>query len=117
MKKNVAEFGQRAGSLGDTYHGAAVAARRAIKDIESAISRATDSATRAADELSYNFHGAYRWALYGLSSLALMVGIALGMLFQQLLNAPEIHGGKTDAQVVQPAAKANQTGGQPKSKR
>jgi hypothetical protein len=34
------------------------------------------------------FQREFRWSLYTLSSLALVIGIALGMVFQQWIDTP-----------------------------
>lgn len=96
MKKTAAEFGRDAGRLGDAYRGAAEAARRAIGDMESTISCAAESARRAADDLTVTFHKKYRWSLYSLSCVALVVGILLGMLLVKYFDAQyEQHGKST----------------------
>ena len=56
IKKATAEFGRTASTLGDSYHGAAEEARRAIGSLESASSRAISGAKRGADELLRIFH-------------------------------------------------------------
>ncbi len=80
MKKVTEEFGATASTLGNSYRGAAEEARRSIDSMQSAVSRAAESARRAANDLSVDFRQEYRWSLYALSSLALLIGFILGML-------------------------------------
>ncbi|RPH75240.1 MAG: hypothetical protein EHM80_16535 [Nitrospiraceae bacterium] len=85
--KNIAsEFGRMAGPLIDSYRGVAERARQTIDSIRLSIDQASESASRAARELSSTFRHEYRWALYALSCLALLVGIGTGMLIQQRLD-------------------------------
>ena len=80
MKKVTAEFGATASTLGNSYRGAAEEARRSIDDLHSVISAAAATARSAANDLSVDFRQEYRWSLYALSSLALLIGFILGML-------------------------------------
>ena len=88
MKRFAAEFGRTASTLGDSYRGAAEEARRAIASLESTSSRAIRDIKRSAEDLLRVFHQEYRWSLYALSSLALVVGIGIGILFQRWLDPP-----------------------------
>ena len=79
MNSTTAEFGRTAAALGNSYRGAAEQARRAIDNIESTSSHAIASTRRGAEELLRTFHQEYRWSLYALTSLALVIGIGLGL--------------------------------------
>jgi len=81
-------FGRTATSLGNQYRGAAQEARQAIDDIERTSSRAMASARRGAEELVTTFRHEYRWSLYALSSLALLIGIGLGLSLYRWIEAP-----------------------------
>jgi hypothetical protein len=81
-------FGRTATALGNQYRGAAQQARQAIDDIERTSSRAMASARRGAEELVTTFHHEYRWSLYALSSLALLIGIGLGLSLYRWIEAP-----------------------------
>jgi hypothetical protein len=83
-----AEFGQTAKQLGGSYRGAAEDARRAVNDIESAVSLAAERAKRAADSLSWTFSQAYRWSLYALCTIALLLGIGIGMSVERCISSP-----------------------------
>ena len=63
-------------------------ARRAVAHLESTSSHAISSTTRAAEELVRVFREEYRWSLFALLSIALLVGIGLGMLVEQRLSLP-----------------------------
>jgi hypothetical protein len=90
LRSSVADFGKTAGTLGDSYRGAVDDARRAIADLETTVSRATATARRAAAELSSVSQKEFRWSLYALTSLALVIGLAVGSLYQRWLdNLPQ----------------------------
>jgi hypothetical protein len=88
MKKATAEFARSASTLGDSYRGAAEDAHRAVANLESTSSHAISSTKRAAEELVRDFREDYRWSLYTLLSITLLVGIGLGMLVEQRLSLP-----------------------------
>ena len=79
IKKATAEFGRNAAALEDSYRGAAEGARKAIIDLESTSSHAVGSTRRAAAELVSLFREEYRWSLYALTGIALLLGIGIGM--------------------------------------
>ena len=82
------EFGRAAGELGDRYRGAAQEARRAIDDIERTSSDAIATTSHGAQELLHIFRQEYRWSLYALTSLALVIGIGLGLSLYRWFEAP-----------------------------
>jgi len=88
IKKATAEFGRSANTLGDSYHGAAEDARKAIANLESTSSHAVSSTRRAANELVSVFREEYRWSVYTLTGLALLVGIGVGMWYQRWIDPP-----------------------------
>jgi len=88
IKKAAAEFGRAASTLGNSYHGAAEEARKAIGNLESTSSHAISSTKRGAEDLLRIFHQEYRWSLYALLSLAVVIGIGLGMWLQRWLETP-----------------------------
>ncbi len=88
MKQTTAEFGRTADHLSDSYRGVVAQADRSISEITSSIRHAAETASFAAQELSCSFRQEYRWSLYALSCLALILGIGIGMLFQQWLDRP-----------------------------
>ena len=105
LKVVIAEFGKTAAILGNSHRSAAQDARQAIADLEAAVSRAAATARHAASELSTVFQHEFRWSLYALSSLALVVGIALGSLYQRWLDSPPQGATQTDSGVERSAPK------------
>jgi hypothetical protein len=88
MKKATSEFARSTSTLGDSYQGAAEEARRAVANLESASSHAISSTKRAAEELVRVFREEYRWSLFALLSIALLVGLGIGMFVEQRLSLP-----------------------------
>ena len=88
MKQTTAEFGRTAGHLTDSYRGAAAHAERSISEITSSIGHAAETAGLATQELTSTFRHEYWWAISALSGLALILGIGIGILFQQWLDRP-----------------------------
>ncbi len=81
-------FGRTATALGNQYRSAAQEARRAIDDIERSSSDAIATTRHGAQELLRVFHQEYRWSLYTLTSLALVIGIGLGLSLYRWFEAP-----------------------------
>jgi len=88
MKKITADFRQTSVTVGHAYHGAAEQAREAIAKMDRAIYHAAQTAQNAATDLSTSFRREYRWSLYALSGLALVIGLIFGILFQRWVDAP-----------------------------
>jgi hypothetical protein len=61
---------------------------RAIDDIERTSSDAIATTRHGAQELLRVFHQEYRWSLYALTSLALVIGIGLGLSLHRWFEAP-----------------------------
>ena len=99
------EFGRTATALGNQYRGAAQEARRAIDDIERTSSDAITTTRHGAEELLRVFHQEYRWSLYALSSLALLIGIGLGLLFQRWIGRTSQPAGRDPVIQTEPAVK------------
>ncbi len=74
------EFGTTADSLGSSYRGAAEKARRAISDMNESIADAAQSASRAAKDLTSSFNSRYWWSVLVLTSVALVLGFAAGIM-------------------------------------
>jgi len=82
------EFGRTATALGNRYRGAAEEARRAIDNIEKTSSDAIATTRHGAQELLRVFRQEYRWSLYALTSLALVIGIGLGLSLYRWFESP-----------------------------
>ena len=105
MKRVSGEFAQATQKLEDTYDGAVRRAQDAVADLHSTASQATDRVRRASEELSSVFQREYRWSVYTLSALALVIGIILGIIYQRWLDQPLPD---PDVQNVQPQQTAPQ---------
>ena len=88
MKRVSDEFAKATNKLEDAYDGAVRRAQDAVADLHSTASNATDRVRRAAEELSAVFQREFRWSIYTLSALALVVGLALGIVYQRWLDHP-----------------------------
>lgn len=88
MKDTSREFGNRAADLGDRYSGAVAQAVRAIQEIERTSSDAIAATRHGAQELLGIFHQEYRWAICLVSTLTLVMGFGLGLMFQRWLDRP-----------------------------
>jgi hypothetical protein len=82
------EFAQATNKLEDAYDGAVRRAQDAVADLHTTASNATDRVRRAAEELSSVFQREFRWSVYTLSAIALVVGLALGIVYQRWLDQP-----------------------------
>jgi hypothetical protein len=89
MKETTAEFGAAASAIGKSYGGAAEEAKKAVDNIHAAVTRALDASGRAAHELSTKFHHSFRLMLYGLTTLALVIGLLMGVLITRWILTPE----------------------------
>ena len=101
IRKATADFGYGARTLGQTYQGAVTEAREAIDSLHSVSSRAVSNTREAAQQLVELFRAEYRWSLYTLTVIALLMGIGIGMLFDRWLESPPQPADRTS--VVQPA--------------
>ena len=88
MKRVGGEFAQAVQKLDDAYDGAVRRAQEAVAHLESTASRATDRVQRAAEELSTVLQRNFRWLAYTVSALALVIGIAFGILYQRWIDEP-----------------------------
>ena len=88
FRNAVIEFAKTTAVLNDSHRGAAARARQAIEELERTVSSAADTARRAAQDLSEVFQREFRWSVYALSTLGLVVGLGLGMLYQHWIDTP-----------------------------
>jgi len=99
MKGLSGEFVQVIQKLDHTYDGAVRRAQKAVESLDSTASHATDRVRRAAEELATVFQREFRWSVYTLSALALVIGITFGIFYQRWLDLP-VSG--PDAREMQP---------------
>jgi hypothetical protein len=90
MKRVGGEFAQATHKLEDAHEGAVRRAEKAIADLHSTASNATDRVRRAAEQLSAAFQRDFRWSVYTLTALALVIGLALGVFYQRWLDQPDV---------------------------
>ncbi|MGA2714438.1 MAG: hypothetical protein ABSG41_15130 [Bryobacteraceae bacterium] len=103
MKNACSEFSTTADHLGHAYRGAAEDARKAVASLKSETSQAAETAARFTRELAEKYSKAYRWSLFMLASGSLIIGLALGMMFEHWLLSPPEPVVEPAAPVVQPA--------------
>jgi hypothetical protein len=89
LRESVAEFARSTTALSVSYKGAVVDARQAIAGIEHCVSAAAATSRRAAEELSSVFQREFRWSLYVLVSVGMVVGLGAGMLFEHWIEMPQ----------------------------
>ena len=109
LKKVCMEFSTTTDDVGNAYRGAAEDARKAVASLKSEVSQAAESATRLTTVLAEKYSKAYRWSLFMMAGGALIMGLALGMMFERWLFFPP-------APVVAPAAAVVQPAPQPAQK-
>lgn len=83
MREYTSEFKMAANALGNSYRGTVEQARKAIAEMEGAISKAGETAKRATEELLRTFHKEYRQALILFSISALFMGFMFGVTFER----------------------------------
>jgi hypothetical protein len=88
LKRVSSEFAQAAQKLEDRSDGAVHRAQKAVEQVDSTASHATDRVRRAAEELSTVFQREFRWSVYTLSTLALVLGLFVGIFYQRWLDEP-----------------------------
>ena len=89
MKTACSEFTVSANQIGHAYRGAAEDARKAVASLKSEISQATETAERFTSEVAEKFSKAYRWSLFMMAGGVLIVGLAIGMMFERWLISPQ----------------------------
>jgi ElaB/YqjD/DUF883 family membrane-anchored ribosome-binding protein len=102
MKNVCSEFSTSADNLGNAYRGAAEDARKAVASLRSEISQAAASAAHLTSKLNETFSRTNRWMLVMLAGGALVIGLAMGMMFERWLLSPPQPVVETVAPVVQP---------------
>jgi len=103
MKNVCLEFSTTADDVGNIYRGAAEDARKAVASLNSEISRTTETAARFTSKLAETFSKTYRWMLFLLTGGSLIIGLAIGMMFERWLFSPREPVVVPAAPVVQPA--------------
>jgi hypothetical protein len=108
MKNVCSEFATTADNVGHAYRGAAEDARKAVASLKAEITQASESAARFTSELAEKCSKAYRWSLVMITGGALIMGLAVGMMFERWLLSPPEAVVEPAAAVAQPAPEAEQ---------
>ena len=87
IKKATSEFVSTAHTLGGAYDGAVVEALRVIQELESTSSQAISGNKRQADELMAVVRQDYRWLLFALPALCILIGIWLRVGYEHWIGA------------------------------
>jgi hypothetical protein len=87
IKKATNEFVTATDTLNNAYDGAAVNARRAIQDLESTSSQAITSNKRQSEELMAVVRQDYRWLLFALPGLCILIGVGLSFWYHHWIGA------------------------------
>jgi ElaB/YqjD/DUF883 family membrane-anchored ribosome-binding protein len=87
-RQTAAEFANATRELTSSYQSVVKDANNTIREIRSSINHASEAAANAAAALNRNFHRDYKWAVYTLCAIALLLGFILGDLFQWWISSP-----------------------------
>jgi hypothetical protein len=87
IKKATSDFVSATDSLNNAYDGAVVKADRAIQSLESTSSQAISGNKRQADELMAVVRQDYRWLLFVLPALCILIGIGLSFWYHRWIGA------------------------------
>jgi hypothetical protein len=87
IKKATSDFVSATDSLNNAYDGAVVKADRAIQSLETTSSQAISGNKRQADELMAVVRQDYRWLLFVLPALCLLIGIGLTVWYERWIGA------------------------------
>jgi len=113
MKKTCVEFSATSDDIGHAYRGAAEDARKAIASLQSEISVATENAKRFSGEIAARCSTAFRWASVLIAGGCLVLGLALGMMFERWLVTPGAPTAEAPATEIQTLPEAPATGNKP----
>jgi len=87
IKKATNEFVSATHTLNNAYDGAVVETHRAIQNLESTSSQAISGNKRQADELIAVVRQDYRWLLFVLPALCILIGIGLSVWYERWIGA------------------------------
>jgi hypothetical protein len=87
IKKATSEFVSATDSLNNAYDGAVVKADRAIQSLETTSSQAITTNKRQAEELMALVRQDYRWLLFALPGLCILVGVGLSFWCHHWIGA------------------------------
>ena len=87
IKKSTSDFVSATDSLNNAYDGAVVKAHRAIQSLETTSSQAISGNKRQADELMAVVRQDYRWLLFALPVLCILIGSGLTVWYEHWIRA------------------------------
>jgi hypothetical protein len=87
LQTAVVDFSKSANMLNHAHSGAE-RARDAVDKLDRTVSDAARTARQSAEQLSSAFRREMKWSIYTLVSVALILGLGTGMLFQHWLDSP-----------------------------
>jgi hypothetical protein len=87
IKKATNEFVSAGDTISNAYHGAAVEARRVIQELESTSSQAITGNKRQSEELVAVVRQDYRWLLFVLPLLCILIGVGLSVWYEHWIGA------------------------------
>lgn len=100
MKNSCSEFTASANQISHAYRGAAEDARKAVASLKAEITQAAEIAGRFTSEVTEKASKVYRWSLCMLAGGALVIGLAIGMMFERWLLSPQAPAAPAAAQVA-----------------
>jgi hypothetical protein len=107
MKDAVVAFTKMASTIHHEHRSTAAQARSTIQELESALSRAANTANRAAAELSESFHMGMHRTIYTLLSLVAVAAFGVGMWFDKWVSNPPTPASNHQPAAVSPAQKVS----------
>lgn len=108
LKTVCVEFASSSDRLSSMYRGAAEDARKAVGALNAEITGATATAARFTREIAAKCTSAYRWAFFMVGFGSLVMGLALGMMFERWLLLPPEAAVAPAAAKIESAAPAGQ---------
>jgi hypothetical protein len=87
IKKATNEFVSAADTISNAYDGAAVEARRVIQELASTSSQAITGNKRQSEELMAVVRQDYRWLLFVLPLLCILIGVGLSVWYEHWIGA------------------------------
>ena len=91
LKKAVGDFQQAATSINNAHHSAATEASRAIREIETSVSRSAKAAQQASADLTATFIHEYRWSMGMIAGVALIAGALFALADDNWRYSPVVN--------------------------
>ena len=87
IKATAVEFARASDDLSDSWSSSASKAKRAIEEINTAVTKAVASSEQAAEKFITSFNSTYRWILVMTCTLLLFMGFFCGILYWERLTS------------------------------